>query len=529
MGTADRVRQILSTKGLTLYRVSQRSAEIFGQSSPYFIPQHLYFDLATEGLIPSIHQLLALSRISNYRLCDWMAVFGFRLDDIPRLQVGISWRRTVLLDSSIYDQDQWIPWFVESLAKSFLPTIAPLGQLLKLGAPRRARELLALNKRRFLYAKVGREDVFAFPTLAPGSVARIDVRNKPDLLSVPGLSPNRNIYLVENGPALNCGHLRSIDKNRIGLYSTHFPFTQVELALTRGVRILGLVDAEIRPFMVQPAPEIAACAPTSSKATPAITADLRRGLQQLLRMSRIRVGLSFREASALSRSIAGTLADQMYFNAAGTLSDYEGFSSPPRHIQKIISLCILYCIDFWTFLRAGGLPLDALGNDPLPDEMIGRVGSPRNQTFDEVANTKRLGKGSRGFLSTLIDQWEELPLFIKNAIPTLTRLKDFSLSDIFWVGGNQDSAHPCLMGATFVAVNRRVKTPVQSIARTAWEQPLYILLTRDGSFLCGPCTLKQGVLIVHPHADRPHNALRLRNGIDAEMIGQVTSIFRRLP
>ena len=528
MGTADRVRQILSTKGLTLYRVSQRSAEIFGHSSPYFIPQHFYFDLATEDLSPSIHQLLALSRISNYRLCDLMAIFGFHLNDIPRLQLGIPWRRTVLLDTSIYDVDQWVPWFAESLHESSLSAIAPLGQLIKMGTPRRARELLALNKRQFLYAKVGREDLFAFPTLTPGSIARIDVQRKPDLLSVPGSNPNKNIFLVENGPILNCGHLRVIDKSRIVLCSTHFPFTHVELTLGLGVRIIGLVDAEIRPFGVQPALEIAAGTPTSSKVTPAITAAPPGGLQQLLRMSRARVGLSFREASTLSRSIAGSLADQMYFTAAGTLSDYKDLSSPPRHIQKMISLCILYCIDFWTFLRAGGLPLDGLGNDPLPDEMIRRVESPRNQTGNEVARTTRLGRDSGGFLSTLIDQWEEIPLFIKNALPTLTKLKDLSLSDIFWIGRNQDPVHPCLIGATFVAVNRRAKTPVQSTARTAWEQPLYVLLKRDGSYLCSSCTLQQGVLIVHPHSESPHDALRLRNGIDAEVIGQVTAIVRRL-
>ena len=38
MQTADRVRQILSNRGLTLYQVSYRSAELFGQSSPYYIP-----------------------------------------------------------------------------------------------------------------------------------------------------------------------------------------------------------------------------------------------------------------------------------------------------------------------------------------------------------------------------------------------------------------------------------------------------------------------------------------------------------
>ena len=528
METADRVRQILSTKGLTLYRVSQRSAEIFGRSSPYFIPQRFYSDLAAHELGPSIHQLLTLSRISDYRLCDWMAVFGFRLDNIPRLQLGLPSRRTILLDTSVYDEYQWIPWFSERQPQSFLPDIAPLGQLLKLGVPRRARELLALNKRRFLYAKVGREDVFAFPALASGSIVRIDVQRKLDLSSLPGPSPNQNIFLVENGPTLNCGHVRCLGKNQILLYSTHFPFAQVELTLGRGARILGLADAEIRPFTFQPNSQIGVGTPTASRATPAITGDPREHLQELLRMSRLRVGLSFRKASALSQSIAVTLADQMYFTAAGTLSDYESFSSPPRHIQKIISLCILYSIDFWTFLRAGGLSLAALGNDSLPDEMIGRVGWPRIHSSDDVVGTKRAAGKSAGFLSTLFDQWEELPLFIKDGLPTFTKLKDFSLSDIFWVGGIQNPVHPCLMGATFVTVNRRIKTPAQSTARTDWEQPLYILLKRDGSFLCGPCTLQRGVLIYDPHSDRHHSALRFRNGIDAEMIGQVTSIFRRL-
>lgn len=167
MQTADRVRQILSTRGLTLYQVSQRSAELFGPSSPYYIPQRLYQELAIGALSPNIHQLIAFSRVTNYRLCDWLAVFGFRLDDIPRFQLQIARRRTVLLDSSIYDEDQWIPWFVERLSESSLPGIAPLAQVLKLGPSRRASELLALNKRRFLYAKVGSENTFAYPDLMP--------------------------------------------------------------------------------------------------------------------------------------------------------------------------------------------------------------------------------------------------------------------------------------------------------------------------------------------------------------------------
>src|SRR6202042_3489804 len=41
--TAARVRQILSSRGLTLYRVSRQSADIFGRLSPSFIPHSLYY------------------------------------------------------------------------------------------------------------------------------------------------------------------------------------------------------------------------------------------------------------------------------------------------------------------------------------------------------------------------------------------------------------------------------------------------------------------------------------------------------
>lgn len=142
METAERVRQILSTRSLSLYQVSKRSAEMFGRSSLYFIPQRLYHELAIGVLSPNLHQLAALSRISNYRLSDWLAVFGFPLDNIPKLQSIVPWRRTVLLDSSVYDLEQWIPWFAEKFSESPRPAIAPLGQFVKRHLPVRAKDLL---------------------------------------------------------------------------------------------------------------------------------------------------------------------------------------------------------------------------------------------------------------------------------------------------------------------------------------------------------------------------------------------------
>jgi hypothetical protein len=206
MHTPDRVRQILSTRELTLYQVSQRSAKIFGDSSLYFIPQRLYHELAVGALTPNLHQLAAFSHISNYRLVDWLAVFGFHLDDIPKLQLLVPRRRTLLLDSSVYDQEQRLPWFAGRLPEPSRPAIAPLGQFLKRSAPMRAKELLDLNKKRFLYVRIGHEDKFAFPSLAPNSVARIDARSARDLLSSLAATNSKNMFLVESGLSLYCGH-----------------------------------------------------------------------------------------------------------------------------------------------------------------------------------------------------------------------------------------------------------------------------------------------------------------------------------
>jgi hypothetical protein len=527
MQIANRVRQVLSTKSLTLYQVSKRSAEIYGQSSPHYIPQGLYSELAAGDRSPSIHQLLALSRISNYRLCDWLAVFGFHLDDIPRLQLLVPWRRTILLDSSIYDDERWIPWFIEGPDEGAIQPIAPLRRFVRLAAPRRAKELLALNRTRFRYVKVGRQDSFAFPALAPGSIARIAARKQQDMISSLGPNASRNMFLVENGYGLNCGRLRR-QNGRILLCPTRFRNRQAELALGRNVRILGVVDAEIRPLDAQTRPMTTQAMPALPKSVGTRVTSARTELQQLLRISRMRAGLSFREASAASQTIAAILTDRRYFAAPGTLSDYEHVSSPLYHVQKILSLCTLYSIEFWDFISAAGLPTDSLGQDPLPDELVPRRSPPGPQVSAAVLPRKNQTRDQNGFLSSLLEQWHEVPLFLSSALPSISNLKNISFSDIYWIGGNQNPLHPFLISASFVAVNRRVKTPPQSIPAEPWDQPIYMLLLRDGSYLCGPCVLRGGVLTVHPLAPSPRGSLQLRNDIDAEVLGEATAIVRRV-
>jgi len=522
---ADRVRRILASKNLTLYRVSRQSAELFGRASPYLIPHHLYSDLGIP-LRPSIQQVATLSRISNYRLSDWLAVFGFDLSQIPQVQLSIQRRDTVLLDSSLYDENAWIHGYEETLPLEQIPGITPLGCVLRCAPPVRASVLTNVHRDRFLYAKLGEHDLLAFPDLVPGSIVRVDQSRAAERPTV-GAGPSGQIFLVEHDSVLRCGRLQRSVKDRLVLCSLKFPFSRIELNLDPAFRIYGVVDGEMRP-LAQASASCRLLLPGRRRSHRELRGTSRGApaLGELVRSSRLRAGLSFREASALSRQIAQQLNDALYFTAVGTLSECETRDHPPRHIQKIISICILYSIRFWDFVAASRVAIGPMVGEPIPDQLVPRLRPGMNPSAGE--RTVSYAVNETPFLAELMAEWSEIPRFSKDALAFVAGLKDLSLADLFWVGGDRHPIHPYLVHATFVVVSRRLKKPTATAAKTLWEQPLYMVLKRDGSFLCGACTLKDGLLSVHPYADQAAVPRRLRNGIDAEVIGQVTAIVRRL-
>ena len=201
---AERVRSILASKHLTLSQISQLSAARFGRSSPYFLPHTLYHEFRLGTFSPSLHQVFALSQISGYRFSDWLRVLGCDLEDIPRLQVLLPSKRTMLLDSSLVDADAWIPWFRNRARGASAPPIAPLAQLLEVTAPRRLRFLSEIGNRGFLYARIGRQDALAFPDLIPGSIVRVNPRFSNGCIPKTNGATSTQIFLIEHnkGPLL---------------------------------------------------------------------------------------------------------------------------------------------------------------------------------------------------------------------------------------------------------------------------------------------------------------------------------------
>jgi hypothetical protein len=521
---AERVERVLASRGLSLVQVSQETRRRYGAVPHYLVPHNFYYDLGLPGYSPRMEQVLALSRVTNYRLAEWLSVFGFNLDRIPALQAEFPNDRTSLLDPTIYDQAAWIEWF-EDVARDSKPFgTAPLGQLLTPASLRRLESLLAPEPSPFLYAKIGRNDAFAFPDLLPGSVVRADTRGVGELLQRMTSKNSERLFLVEHAEGLVCCRLHGRTKGRITLRAASLPFAQTEMRLGSEARVLGVLDWELRPLHARQ-PEVPAASMKFVNARPLAASGTQLSLREFLARARLRSGLSFRKASTKSRWVANALRDERNFCAPGSLANMETSSRLPGHIHKIISLCVLYSVGFWELLAVAGLNINDSGHEPIPNELVGR----RIPDSSETTTNLSFRDGKRpGFLSSLIAEFQEIPLFLRHSLPLVAGIPDLSVRDVFWIGGRTDSLHPYLQQARFAAVNRRIKRPVFLKRKSQWEQSPYVLLFRDGSYLLTGCSAEGNRLVVHPFADGLSRPLALRNGIDAEVVGKVSALLRWL-
>lgn len=513
-GLAKRLKVIIQTKGLTLHAISQKSGALFGQSSPYFLHHNFYYELGLGTFSPSLHQLFALSKVSNYRLFDWLHVFGLDVEEIPRLEILLPTKRTALLDSTLNDPNAWLRWLRNKPGKVVLP-VAPLSQLIELGSAVRQRKLLEANDANFLYAKIGTEDAFAFPDLLPGSIIRV----KRTFGVAPWKITSKHLFFVEHATGILSGRLLPGAGGQATLISTHLPYAEIALRIPRQARVLGVVDLEIRRLTRGRQPRVPA--EFSRRWKPEPMDRVSPKISHFLSASRRKAGLSLREASQLTEEIAKFLNDDRYFVSASSLSDYETGDAVPKHFQKSISLCLSYSIRFRSFLEGMGLREGEAGTEPIPDQFIPRV-APDDAEND--ANDLE----PIGFLGEVMGQMRDIPLFLRQSVHDLSGLSSTSLRSVFWTGGIENPLHPYLANALLVSVDRHKKLPRDSRSLPLWQQALYVIVKRDGSYLIGPCGMENGTLVLHPDAEHLNLREELRIHDDAEVIGQVCTVVRKL-
>jgi transcriptional regulator with XRE-family HTH domain len=529
--TAEAVRNILRAKGFTLYRVAALARARYPHQPAYHIRRNFYSQLRS-GLSPTFHQLLALSELTGYRLWDWLAVFGFSPGDIPRLQAFLPHPQTGLIDKDLVDPQGLFPFLRYRRPGATLPAVAPLSQLLEESGSQPAASLVARTRGDFVYAKIGTEDAIAFPELVSGSIVRADPRLVGSLLPRAPGEISRHLFLIEHGRGLNCGRLRVLESNRVALVASGGQPAGVEFKLGTEARILGAVDLELR---FRPARgKRAALAAAGTEIPPDVREprkpagiELPTGRERpsaLLKKARLRAGLSFRSASALSREIAKTLGDHRYFASSGTLSDYEAGDKQPRHIHKLFTLSIVYSLAFRALLRSFGVALESFGKNAV---LRATKVSPRHLAPGSRVR-RRNQEQPDDFLESMQRQFGDLPLFLGNALPSLSGLLHISLRDVFRVGGGANLLHPALRGAVFVLVNRRSKKPRIFSLMPHWSQPLYLLQDRAGSYLLASCATEDRRLVLYTYPGGSARTQSVRRYIDAEVVGQVVGVARSL-
>ena len=334
---ADQVRQVLRQMGLTMSKVSSLTRMRYGDKTAYRIPKTFLYRYR-EGITPHICQIIAFSEITGYRFADWMRLYGFDLDLILASQLRIFTERTAMVR----------PNHICSLFDSGT-------ELRKVG--------FESENERYLFAKIGSRDAVVYPKVLPGSVVRADRRQALNILD--NASFDDRLWLVEHLGGIACCYVKRVSAKSVVLLPNRPPLSGWPLRLSEEVRILGLVDLELRPR--EPAEFWPLGYATRSELLPKLGCnDSRRtSVSTLLRRSRARCGLTLRAAHQMTMRIARLLGNREYGIALGQLSDYEATNMVPRHVAKILSLCTIYGIDPFELMRTGGIHIDDSDKAPL--------------------------------------------------------------------------------------------------------------------------------------------------------------------
>jgi hypothetical protein len=357
------IAKILRTSGYTVAQLSARTRIQYGTRSPYFIPATFLYKLRS-GVTPHICQIAALSESSGYRFLDWMRMFGFDLRHIPRLQMRVHAANTVLITPVDFESHS-----LSFPSSSTHCTERGLSAGFHLRFGDEPEEGLRCFDGRYCFAKIGSRDASVSPKLIPGEIVRVDrCYPRMRLLAKDAYDENlqqRLLWLVEQPEGLTCCHLKWIDDHQIVLLPSRPPWGSLPLRLPGEARVLGLLDLKDGPDGLKTSRSRAVPCEFNPPHSP-LFGDADMKFSDLFRAGRCRTGLTFRAAHRLSRTVAQMFDSRDYAIGLGLLSDYEAAGRLPRHIAKIITLCIIYCLDIRQVMEAAGVFIDDSDKAPLP-------------------------------------------------------------------------------------------------------------------------------------------------------------------
>ncbi len=244
-----------------------------------------------------------------------------------------------------------------------------------------------------------------------------------------------------------------------------------------------------------------------------------------LRRVRERLRLKYRDVEEASQEIARRRANQEFTIGLSRLADIENKGTLPS-IYRLYSLCAIYGLSLENALSWYGINLGNLAGDAARLSL--RETRPIDFASSESCTVSELPIEIDGeidltktfYLSPHIRKWGPLPLCILGSL-------DLKHNRYAFIGTDDLFMHPILPPGSFIQVDE-TKNRVESAGSTnEYQRPIYLVEHRAG-YRCGWCTERNGLLIVQPHPESNMSLELFRYPGDADIIGQVIGVAKRL-
>jgi transcriptional regulator with XRE-family HTH domain len=244
---------------------------------------------------------------------------------------------------------------------------------------------------------------------------------------------------------------------------------------------------------------------------------------QKLKKIRERLRLRFRDVEEASGRIATLHANDEFIVALSRLADIENKGTMPS-AYRLYSLCAIYRLEMsevlgWYGVSMSTLPADAAVLQHTQTHMI-NFHAEEGGIQVPISLDPGIDLAHTTFLSRFIQRWGTLPLMLFNNID----LRNFRYG---LIGTEDSSMYPIIPPGSLVVIDDTKRKIVNSGWNSEFERPIYFLEHRDG-YLCGWCTLREGVIIVQSHPASLCDPRTFRYPDEIEVIGQVMHVAMTL-
>jgi len=219
--------------------------------------------------------------------------------------------------------------------------------------------------------------------------------------------------------------------------------------------------------------------------------------------------------------IAEAEGNEEYYISNAWLTQIENTDATPS-IYKLYSICTIYHVKFLDLLSIFGVDLTKISKHQMKLKLqkthLTDIDSPDKERT--VAFPVRFDRGfsltDTNLLSRMIEAWGEVPI-------SLIQHLDLRNSLYGYIGSRDYTLYPLLRPGSFVQIDQKSRKIQRFKWRTEFDRPIYFLELRDG-YACSWCDLQGQMLTLLPHPLSPCSSRHFTNGVDAEIVGQVTGV-----